>query len=102
MDRAQVRQVVGRADRRFTDQDQYRVGDLPLGERKLLRRAQPEFVAQDSRNRVGVRIVRYLRPPVPGDRPAVQLVRADLARGQGRPGVTWLRAFPPEMVEYRY
>jgi hypothetical protein len=41
-------------------------------------RAQPELAEQDSRNRVGVWIVRHLRTPVPGNGPAVQFRSADL------------------------
>src|ERR1017187_3333593 len=44
---------------------------------QLPSRAQPELVEQDSRNRVGVRILRHLRLPVPGNGPAVQFRSAD-------------------------
>lgn len=99
VDRAQVRQIVGGADRRFTEQDQRCVGDLPFGGGKFLRRFQPELVAQDSRNRVGVRIVGHLRLPVPGHGSAVQFGRADLAVHVSRDLAVMIRAERPRQFD---
>jgi hypothetical protein len=46
---------------RLPEQDECRVGDLPFSGLQLRGGAQPELVEQDSRNRVGVRIVRVAR-----------------------------------------
>ena len=73
--------------------------DLPLGGRKFLRRIQSELVAQDSRNRVGVRIVRHLRLPVPGYGPAVQFGRADLTVYVGRDLPVMIRAERPRQFD---
>src|SRR5450755_270072 len=45
---------------------------------------QPQLAEQDSRNRVGVRILRHLRLPVPGNGPAVQFRSADFPVHIGR------------------
>jgi hypothetical protein len=60
------------------------VGDLPFSSLQFRSPAQPELVEQDSRNRVGVRIVRRLRLPVPGHGPAVQFRSANLPVRIGR------------------
>jgi hypothetical protein len=84
VDIAEVRQVVAGINRRLPEQDERRVGDVPLSGLQLRSCAQPELVEQDSRNRVGVRMVRHLRPPVPGNGPAVQFRCADLSVHIGR------------------
>ena len=71
-------------DRRFPEQDERCVGDLPFSGLQILGRAQPELVEQDPRIRVGIRIVRHLRLPVPGNGPAVQLGSADFPVNVGR------------------
>ena len=52
---------------------------FPFGDVKVYRRAESEVVAEDSRNRVGVRVGGHLLPPVPGNGPPVQFRSADLA-----------------------
>ena len=78
MDLAQVSQIVGGLDRRFPEQDQGRVGDLPFRCLEFCGGAQPELVAQDSRHRIRVRVVGHLLP-VAGDSPAVKFRGTDLA-----------------------
>lgn len=77
-------QVVGRCDRRLVQQYQGGVGDLPLRGLKLGSVAEPEFVEQDSGNRITVRVAGHLRPPVACNRPSVQLGGADLPVHVGR------------------
>jgi hypothetical protein len=78
MDLPQVRQVVAGGNGQGVQQDQRRVGDLPLRRLEAGGEAQPELVVQDPGNRITVRVLRHLRLPVARDRPAVQLSRADL------------------------
>ena len=78
MDLLQVRQVIAGGYKRVVQQDQGRVGDLPLGRLKYGGGAEPELVVQDSGDRVTVRVLWHSRLPVARDRPAVQLGRADL------------------------
>jgi hypothetical protein len=54
------------------------MGDLPLRGLKLGGGSQPELIEQDAGNRITVRVLRHLQPPVTRDRPPVQLDRADL------------------------
>jgi hypothetical protein len=84
VDLAQVSQIIGRANRHLPEQDQGRVSDLPLRRLQFCGRPQPEPVAQDSRQRVGVRVAGHLGLPVAGDGPAVEFRRADLAVHVGR------------------
>ena len=55
------------------------MGNLPLRSVQFSRRTQPKLVAGDSRCRVCVRVLGHLRPPVPGNGPAVQLRSAYLS-----------------------
>ena len=56
VDRSQVGQVVAGRNGHLLEEDQRRVGDLPLCSLKFSGGAQPELVVQDSGNWVTVRI----------------------------------------------
>ena len=86
-------------NRRLPEQDERRVGDLPFSGVQLRSRAQPELVEQDSRNRIGVRIVRHLRLPVPGNGPAVQFRSADFPVHIGRDLLVMIRGERPRKLD---
>jgi hypothetical protein len=73
-----VGQVIARGYRRLVQQDQGRVGDLPLRRLKRGGGAKPELVVQDPVTGSLYGSLWHSRVPVARDRPAVQLGRADL------------------------
>jgi hypothetical protein len=75
------------------------VGDLPFCCLQLCGGAQLEPVSQDSRHRVGIRVLEHLLPPVAGNGSAVKFRRADLAVHIGRDFPVMLRAERPRHLD---
>jgi hypothetical protein len=74
------------------------VVDLPFRRLKLRSGGEPELVAENSRDWVGVRVASLSRRPVPGDGWPIEFRRADIAV---RPGALVLELTPGRDAEAR-